>query len=45
MDQQTTIAIVICILVIVGYAVFLATTYFGPNMKNYFEKDWRRNRD
>ena len=43
MDQQTTIAIVICILVIVGYAVFLATAYFGPNMKDYFEKD--RNRD
>ena len=38
MDQQLIIMIVIASLFVVGYGVFLATIYFGPNMKNYFDQ-------
>ena len=38
MDQQMTTLIVIACLFIVGTAVFFATVYFGPNMKDYFDK-------
>jgi hypothetical protein len=37
-DQQLIIMIVIACLFVVGYGVFLATIYFGPNMKNYFDQ-------
>jgi len=48
MDQQMIIVIVIACLFVVGYAVFLATIYFGPNMKDYFDQsrgERNRNRD
>jgi len=38
MDRQIIVVIVIGCLFIVGYAIFLATIYFGPNMKDYFDK-------
>ena len=38
MDQQTITVIVIIGLTIIGFAMYFATIYFGPNMKDYFDK-------
>jgi hypothetical protein len=38
MDQQMITGIVIACLFVVGAAVLLATIYFGPNMKDYFDQ-------
>jgi hypothetical protein len=37
MDQETIAMILVIACIILGPAILLATIYFGPNMKKYWE--------
>jgi len=41
MDQQTATAIGLVCFIIIGFAAYFATIYFGPNMRDY----WRDKQD